>query len=90
MSRQKSGDIVYEMLFLNMAPVAQMIEHLTLVIRRSWVQIPAGPDFFWTCVSLFILSYKRILYCNTMIETLSLPSHIGVLFSLALVINFRF
>ena len=27
------------------------------VHNNKWVQIPAGPDFFWTCVSLFILSY---------------------------------
>ena len=49
--------LVYEMLFLNLAPVAQMIEHLTsnqkvLGSNPSWSRF-----FLDMCVSLYLIIY---------------------------------
>ena len=59
-----------------MAPVAQMIEHLTcnqkvLGSNPSW-----STDFFWTCMSLFILSYILIIIMN--IHTYKKDVHLHV------------
>ena len=50
-------DIVYEMLFLNLAPVAQMIEHLTSN-QKVLGSNPTGPDIFSGHVSLYFNQFK--------------------------------
>ena len=45
------------MLFLNLAPVAQMIEHLTSN-QKVLVQTIAGPDIFYGHVSFYFNQFK--------------------------------